>query len=80
MENSSSKEIKESNNGGDLECEDAIMKDKERFGRARTGLMKQLRLQYGQEVADRALLRINKRVSQNSMKIKKHLSDAVYDG
>jgi len=80
LENSSSKEIKESNNGGDLECEDAIMRDKERFGRALTGLMKQLRLQYGQEVADRALLRINKRVSQNSMKIKKHLSDAVYDG
>ena len=79
MQNSSSKEIKESHNGGDLECEEAIMRDKERFGRARTGLMKQLRLQYGEKVADRALLRINKRVSQNSLRIKKHLSDAVYE-
>jgi len=32
---------------GDLESEDAIMNDKERFGRVRTILMKQLRAKYG---------------------------------
>ena len=31
------------------------MRDKERFGRVRTGIMKQLRLQYGKKVADRTL-------------------------
>jgi len=79
LKNSSSKETKESNNGGDLECEEAIMRDKERFGRVRTGIMKQLRLQYGKKIADRTLLRINKRVSQNSLRIKKQLSDAIYE-
>lgn len=45
----------------DLRCEEAIMKDKERFGRVRTSLMKHLRMEYGREVADRAMRRINKR-------------------
>ncbi len=31
------------------------MKDKERFGRVRTSLMKHLRTEYGRDVADRAL-------------------------
>ncbi|MGI0047331.1 MAG: hypothetical protein ACREBB_09125 [Nitrosotalea sp.] len=37
------------------------MKDKELFGRVRTSLMKHLRAEYGNDVADRALRRINKR-------------------
>ncbi|MEO9277918.1 MAG: hypothetical protein ABI340_09105 [Nitrososphaera sp.] len=45
----------------DLRCEEAIMKDKERFGRVRTSLMKHLRVEYGNDIADRALRRINKR-------------------
>ena len=32
---------------GELESEEAIMNDKERFGRVRTILMKQLRAKYG---------------------------------
>jgi len=40
---------------GDLESEDAIMNDKERFGRVRTILMKQLRAKYGDDIANRAL-------------------------
>ncbi len=76
METSSIKDI-ENNNRGDLECEEAIMRDKERFGRVRTGVMKQLRERYGKKIADRALFRINKRVSQNSLRIKKHLN--AYD-
>jgi hypothetical protein len=45
----------------DLRCEEAIMKEKERYGRARNSLMKYLRAEYGRDVADRALRRINKR-------------------
>jgi hypothetical protein len=77
LETGTSKEINDKENGGDLDCEEIIMKDKERFGRVRTGVMKQLRAQYGKDVADRALFRINKRISQNSLRIKKHLN--VFD-
>ncbi len=52
---------KTSQNDSDLRCEEAIMKDKERFGRTRNSLMKHLRAEYGNDVADRALRRINKR-------------------
>lgn len=45
----------------DLECEEAIMHDKQRFGRVRTNLMKYLRAKYGQDTANRAMWRINKR-------------------
>ena len=48
-------------NDADLRCEEAIMKDKEQFGRTRTSLMKYLRAEYGNDIADRALRRINKR-------------------
>jgi len=46
---------------GDLECEEAIMRDKERFGRARKTLMSYLRAKYGDDVANRALWRVNRR-------------------
>lgn len=49
------------NHQADLECEEAIIKDKERFGRTRTHLMKYLRARYGQDTANRALWRVNKR-------------------
>ncbi len=58
---------------GDLESEDAIMNDKERFGRVRTILMKQLRAKYGDEIANRALYRINKRISEDSLRVKVNL-------
>jgi len=49
---------------GELQCEEAIIKDKERFGRVRTHLMKVLRVEYGDDVANRALGRINKRIQE----------------
>ncbi len=58
----------------ELECEDAIMQDKQRFGRVRTSLMKHLRAKYGDMNANRALSRVNKRVSQGSLNIKTQLT------
>jgi len=49
----------------DLDCEDAIINDKQRFGRVRTHLMKHLRSKYGDKTADRAMWRVNKRESKN---------------
>lgn len=46
----------------DLECEEAIIKDKERFGRVSTIRMRYLREKYSNHVADRALNRVQKRV------------------
>lgn len=40
------------------------MKDKELFGRTRTSLMKHLRAEFGNDIADRALRRINKRIAE----------------
>jgi hypothetical protein len=59
---------------GELESEEAIMNDKERFGRVRTILMKQLRAKYGEGIANRALYRINKRISEGSFRAKVNLS------
>ena len=50
---------------GDLECEEAILKDKERFGRVRNSMMNVLRAKNGNDVANRALSRVNKRIQQN---------------
>jgi len=50
---------------GDLACEEAIMKEKERFGRVRTSLMQYLRVRYHWTTADRALRRVNKRIQEN---------------
>ncbi len=45
------------------------MNEKERFGRVRTSMMRKLRKQHGDLVADRALSRINKRFSEDSLRI-----------
>jgi len=50
---------------GNLECEEAILKDKERFGRVRTSMMEYLRAKHGDEIANRALSRVNKRLQEN---------------
>jgi len=50
---------------GDLECEEAIIKDKERFGRVRASLMEYLRAKNGNQSANRALSRVNKRLQEN---------------
>ena len=50
---------------GDLECEEVILKDKERFGRVRSSLMEYLRAKHGYDTANRSLSRVNKRLQQN---------------
>ena len=54
------KNIDKQGSDGELECEDVIMSEKERFGRVRTSMMKALRKKHGEVIADRALSRINK--------------------
>lgn len=63
----------------ELECEEAIMNDKQRFGRVRTNLMKHLRLKYGEKTANKALSRINKRASKGSMRSDVHLKELSVD-
>ena len=46
----------------ELECEEAIIGDKERFGRVRKSMMNVLRAKYSDEIANRVLSRVNKRV------------------
>jgi hypothetical protein len=57
----------------ELACEDAIILDKQRFGRVRTSMMKHLRSEYGEDVANRVLSRINKRASKGSNEMKESL-------
>jgi len=57
----------------ELECEQVIMQDKQRYGRVRTNMMKYLRTKYGDAIANRTLSRINKRISINSLRIKTQL-------
>lgn len=53
---------------GDLICEDAIISDKEKFGRVRKSMMKCLRTKYGSDVANRALWRVNRRRTEGYFK------------
>jgi len=46
---------------GNLECEEQIIEDIERFDRVRTSLMKSLRKEFGNDIANRALWRVRKR-------------------
>ncbi len=71
--NTKEKGIEDMLPNGELASEDAIMNDKERFGRVRTTLMKQLRTKYGDDIANRALYRINKRISEDSLRVKLNL-------
>ena len=49
---------------GELECEEAIIKDKEQFGRVRNSMMRVLRAKHGDEIANRTLNRVNKRIQE----------------
>ncbi|QMU55533.1 MAG: hypothetical protein GKS07_06750 [Nitrosopumilus sp.] len=60
-------------NLAELECEDAIINDKQRFGRVRTNMMKVLRSKHGEDVANRALNRINKRLQENHFSLRDEL-------
>ena len=55
---------------GDLACEEAIMQDKERFGRVRNSLMKHLRETYGEDVTKRAQWRVNRRKTEGYFKLR----------
>jgi len=57
-------------NLGELECEEAISEDKERCGRVRKSRMNMLRSKHGDEIANRALSRVNKRLQENYFKTK----------
>ncbi len=57
-----SKKIKQSL--AELECEESIIGDKKEFGRVRKSLMNMLRAKHGDEVANRALSRVNKRMQK----------------
>ena len=52
----------------ELDCEDAIINDKQTHGRVRTTMMRILRAKYGQEIADRTLNRVNKRMQKGHFK------------
>ena len=68
---SRSNEPKTKSSDADLRCEEAIMMDKEQFGRARNSLMKYLRAEYDNDAADRALRRINKRRTEGYLNTRK---------
>ena len=51
----------------ELDCEQAIINEKETFGRVRTTMMKYLRTKYGQELTNRIQWRINKRQNKNKL-------------
>ena len=63
----------------ELSCEDAIISDKQRFGRVRNSMMKHLRSEYGAKIANRVLSRINKRASNGSIEMKESLNKPEFD-
>jgi len=63
----------------ELACEDAIISDKQRFGRVRNSMMKHLRYEYGEKIANRVLSRINKRASNGSIEMKESLNKPEFD-
>jgi len=54
----------------ELECEEAIIEDKKEFGRVRKSMMNVLRAKYTDEIANRALSRVNKRLQGNYFSIR----------
>lgn len=54
----------------ELDCENTIINEKEQFGRVRNSMMKVLRAKYSDDVANRALSRVNKRLQLNHLRQK----------
>ena len=52
----------------ELEAEERIIEDKQKFGRVRASLMKHLSAKYGYDVAYRALRRVNARINRRYFK------------
>jgi hypothetical protein len=63
----------------ELECEEAIISDKQRFGRVRTSLMKYLRTKYGEKTANKVLTRINQRASNGTLKMKQSMNSFAFE-
>ena len=57
------------NSLAELHCEDAIIEDKKEFGRVRKSMMNVLRAKYSDDVANRALSRVNKRMQKGHLSI-----------
>jgi len=53
----------------ELECEEAIIQDKKEFGRVRKSMMNVLRAKYSDEIANRTLNRVNKRMQKGHLSI-----------
>ena len=53
----------------ELECEEAIIEDKKEFGRVRKSMMNVLRAKYTDEIANRTLNRVNKRMQNGHLSI-----------
>ena len=53
----------------ELECEEAIIEDKTEFGRVRKSMMNVLRAKYSDEIANRTLNRVNKRMQKEHLSI-----------
>ena len=58
------------NSLAELHCEETIINDKLRFGRVRKSMMNVLRAKYTDDVANRALSRVNKRMQENYFSIR----------
>lgn len=53
----------------EIECEETIMQERKRFGRTRTKIMQYLREQYGNDTANRAMWRVNKRFKSKQVSL-----------
>ncbi len=51
----------------ELECEEAIIDDKKEFGRVRNSMMRVLRAKYSDDIANRVLSRVNKRITSKHL-------------
>ena len=51
----------------ELECEEAIISDKKEHGRVRNSMMRVLRAKHSDEIANRALSRVNKRITSKHL-------------
>ena len=55
------------NSLAELECEEAIIQDKQEFGRVRNSMMSVLRAKNSDELANRVLSRVNKRINSKHL-------------
>ncbi len=65
--NYNEKQVKLTKIQQELDCEQAMINEKETFGRVRTTMMRYLRTKYGQELTNRIQWRINKRQNKNKL-------------